>query len=135
MTITNMTRAELVKQLNLRFAPEQIAASARQVNALPATARLGDIPIALGVVPRAGRAEFHRACERIPVMIAEALKQALRGHLRAIRQTKGSKYAGPKAIRMRIVAGEMFGLQIAQDMRGMRIKLTMRDKPFRDAQS
>ena len=130
MTIANLSRAQLVKKLNARFSPAEIKQTAKILNTLPPGARLGDIPMALGIVPTGSRAEWHRACERIPVMIADALTQGIRGYMRAINRGKGSKFAGPKAIRMRIVAGDMFGLAISQEMTGMRIKLTMRDKPF-----
>ena len=66
----------------------------------------------------------------MPAMIADALMQGICGHLRAINRTKGTRYAGSKAINISIVDGVMFGLAISQEMTGMRVILTMGNRPL-----
>lgn len=130
MPIVNMDRAQLLKQLNARFSESEIRKTAKIINKLPAKAELGAISAALGIIPRSSLGDWRKATARVPVMIADALTQGIRGHLKAIGRTKGTRYAGSKAIKIRIVDGKMFGLSISQQMTGMRIRLTMRNQPL-----
>jgi hypothetical protein len=130
MSIVPLSRAQLLKQLNERFSEAEIKNTARIINKLPARAELGAISVALGIIPRGGLAQWRKATGRVPVIIADALVQGIRGHMRAIGRTKGTRYAGSKAIKITIVDGKMFGLSIAQEMSGMRIRLTMRNQPL-----
>ena len=123
MATRRVTRAELLEQLNARFSEAEIRQTARIVNALPADAEFGAIPVALGIIPRGSLADWRRVTGRVPVMIAVALAQGVRGYMAAISRTRGARYAGVKAIRISIVDGERFGLVISQEITGMRIEL------------
>jgi hypothetical protein len=125
-----MERPKLLKQLNARFSKAEIGKSAKIINKLPAKAELGAISVALGIIPRGSLPQWHKAVGRVPVMIADALVQGIRVHMRAIGRTKGARYAGSKAIKINIVDGKMFGLSISQGVTGMRIKVTMRNRPL-----
>lgn len=128
MSAPRLKRAQLLKELNARFSEAEIRNTAKVINRLPAKAELGAISVALGIIPRAGLAQWRKAAGRVPVMIADALVQGIRGHMRAVDRTKGTRYAGSKAIKITIVDGKMFGLSISQEMTGMRVRLTMRNQ-------
>jgi hypothetical protein len=120
-----------LKALNVAFSAENIKKSAKIINALPSGAPLSEAAIALGIIPPPNRADWRRQCQRIPVLIADGLMEGTRAYLRNINKAKGSRFAGTKSIKTRIVDGKMFGLVIAQEMDGMYVKLTMRNQPFR----
>jgi hypothetical protein len=124
MSIQRVSRAELLRQLNERFSEAEIRQTARIVNQLPPAAELGEISVALGIIPRGTLAQWRRMTRRVPVMIADALVQGIRGYLATITRTRGERYAGVKAIRIAIVDGARFGLSIRQEITGMRVELT-----------
>jgi len=127
-----VSRAELLEQLNARFSEAEIRQTARIVNQLPPEAELGAISVALGIIPRGTLAQWRRLTGQVPVMIAVALAQGVRGYMAAINRTRGARYAGVKAIRISIVDGERFGLLIRQESAGMRIELTWGRQPAPD---
>ena len=129
MSIARVSRAELLEQLNARFSEAEIRQTARIVNQLPPEAELGAISVALGIIPRGTLAQWRRLTGQVPVMIAVALAQGVRGYMAAINRTRGARYAGVKAIRISIVDGERFGLLIRQESAGMRIELTWGSQP------
>ena len=133
MTLVLLKRSELLKALNDAFSAANIRKTAKIVNALPAGAHLSEIAVALNIVPPSNRADWRKQCQRIPVLIADGLMEGIRAHLRNINKTKGTRFAGTKAITTRIVDGKMFGLEIAQEMDGMHVKLTMRNQPLRSS--
>ena len=92
-SMRHITRAELLEQINRRFSEAEIRSSARIINPLPADAQLGAICIALGIIPRAGLAEWRRITRQVPVMIADAYVQGIRGYMAGINRTTG-RYAG-----------------------------------------
>jgi hypothetical protein len=128
----HISRAELLEQLNRRFSAAEIRRAASIINALPPDAQLGDICVALEIIPSPGLAEWRRVTGRVPIMIADAYVQGIRGYMAAIRRTRGARYAGPKAIRISIVDGERFGLSIRQEITGMSIELTWGSQPVPD---
>jgi hypothetical protein len=130
MTVTNLTRIKLLKEMNAAFSAANIKKTAKIVNALPDGAHLSEIAIALNIIPHASRADWRKQCQRIPVLIADGLMEGTRAYLRNVNKTKGTRVAGTKAITTRIVDGKMFALVIAQEMDGMHIKLTMRNQPL-----
>jgi hypothetical protein len=132
MSIRRVSRAELLEQLNARFSEAEIRQTARIVNELPPEAELGAISVALGIIPRGTLAQWRSVTGQVPVMIAVALAQGVRGYMAAINRTRGARYAGVKAIRISIVDGERFGLLIRQESDGMRIELTWGRQPAPD---
>jgi len=124
-----MSPAQLLEQLNARLSASEIRETARIINELPPEAELGAISVALGIIPRGNLAQWRRSSGRVPVMIADALMQGIRGHMAAINRTRGARYAGSKPIRITIVDGAMFGLSFAQRTDGMHIELTMGNHP------
>ena len=131
MPFVPVPRPRLLEQLNARFSAEQIRDTARIINALPPTARLGDISIALGIIPRGTWADWRKVTGEIPIMIASAFMGGIRGYL-AILGRRGARSAETKAIHINIVDGPSFGLSISEGAEGMRVELTMA-RPSRPA--
>jgi hypothetical protein len=124
MPFVPVPRPRLLEQLNAHFSAEHIRETARIINALPPTARLGDISIALGIIPRGTRADWRKVTGGIPIAIGAALMGAIRGYLAPLGR-RGARSEEPKAIHFNITDGRTFGLSISEDVEGMRIELTM----------
>ncbi len=126
-----MDRPEFLKRLNSHFTEDTIRATARRIAKLPAGAELGRFSELLGIIPQSALATWHAQTGRVPVLMARALASGIREHLKSINESKGSRYAGPKALRFNIIDGPAFGLRIAQQPKFTKITIVMRNKPFK----
>jgi len=130
MGMKRKPREELIEELNSAFSEKQVRNTAKRLRALPERAELGKISETLGLIPKQERARFRKSSGRVPVLIASALAQGVRAHLRTVNRTRTTRYAGPKAIRFNIQDGPNFGLEIRQLATHTALTLTMRNKPF-----
>jgi hypothetical protein len=90
---------------------------------------LGRLSEALGIIPKDEAELWRKSTGRIPIFIAAALNAGIREHLKAISSATG-KFAGPKALRINIVDGNQFALQIVQQPTHTAITVTMRNRPL-----
>jgi nucleoside-diphosphate-sugar epimerase len=106
-----------------RRRPErEIKRTARLFRSVPkdaALARLGEV---LGIIPKNEIKLWQESTQRVPVLIAGALMGGILDHLRNVGRTRGTRFAGPKALHFNIVDRNAFGLQISQKPARTRLK-------------
>jgi hypothetical protein len=130
MALVTMNRAQLLRKLNQRFSEGEIKRTATLFRSMPrdaALARLGEV---LGIIPKNEIKLWQESTQRVPVLIAGALMGGILDHLRTVGRTRGTKFAGPKALHFNIVDRNAFGLQISQKPTRTDITVMMRNRPF-----
>ena len=135
MALRMMDRAELLKNLNQRFSEQEIKKTARLLRSLPKDAELAELAEALGIIPKNEIKLWRESTRRVPVLMAGALMGGILDHLHNVSRTRGTRYAGPKALRFKIVDRAAFGVQMAQKPDYTEITVMMRNQPFSGAQS
>lgn len=135
MALKMMNRAQLLKSLNARFSEQEIRKTARMLRSLSKDAELAELGEALGIIPEDEIKLWRQSTQRVPVLIASALIGGIVDHLRSVNRTRGTRYAGPKELRFKIVDRAAFGLQIAQKPEWTEITVMMRNQPFAGGQS
>jgi hypothetical protein len=128
-----MNRKRLLAALNKRFSEREIGNTAKVARSLRGRTGLGRLSEALGIIPKDEAELWRKSTGRIPIFIATALNAGIREHLKAISSAKTAKFAGPKALRIDIVDGNQFGLQIVQHSTHTAITVTMRNRPLSPA--
>ncbi len=130
MALRTMNRAKLLKNLNARFSEQEIRKTARLLRSLTKDAELAELGEALGIIPDDEIKLWRQSTERVPVLIASALMAGVLDHLRSVNRTRGTRYAGPKALHFKIVDRAAFGLQVVQKPERTEITVMMRNQPF-----
>jgi hypothetical protein len=128
--LKKMDRKQLLDALNKAFSESEIKKTAKVSRSLSAKAGLGDLSEALGIIPKAEAKIWRQSTARIPVLIATALNDGIREHLRTINRTKTTRFAGPKALHFAIVDGDSFGLRVVQRPTRTELTITMRNRPL-----
>ena len=134
MAMKTMDRAELLKNLNQRFSEQEIKKTARLLRSLPKDAELAELAEALGIIPKNEIKLWRQSTRRVPVLMAGALMAGIVDHLHNVNRTQGTRYAGPKELRFKIVDRAAFGVQISQKPEYTEITVMMRNRPFSGGQ-
>jgi hypothetical protein len=130
MALVAMDRKEFLRALNSHFTEKTIRDTADKLSKLPKDVELSAMIERLGIIGPKDLKTWHVQTGRIPELISRAFVAGVRAHLRALDETKGSRFAGPKALRINVVDADAFGLRVSQQPRFTKITVAMRNTPY-----